>query len=137
MIDHGFMRYAAFFLLWCLSLVSAEKSAAVVREHGHQHDRIVAGDTDCPAYRNGLKCYGFGIMDGYTVNGPKYRCSICGARWLVTTERYSTPRSPTDCPGYLNGGNGPKCYGFGMIDGVTVGGTRYKCGICGCRWITR
>ena len=39
------------------------------------------------------------------------------------------------CPGYTNGGNGPKCIGIGLFDGLTVNGQRYKCSICGCRWI--
>ena len=131
------MRALFLLLSWSISLLAADKPLGPVQVHRHDHGQIQAGDTDCPAYRNGLKCYGFGLMDGMTMNGPRYRCSICGARWIVTTERYSAPSSPTNCPGYLNGGNGPKCYGFGMIDGVTVGGTRYRCGICGCRWIVR
>jgi hypothetical protein len=131
------MRALFLLLSWSISLLAADKTLGPVQVHTHEHGQLQAGDTDCPAYRNGLKCYGFGLMDGMTMNGPRYRCSICGARWIVTTERYSAPSSPTNCPGYLNGGNGPKCYGFGMIDGVTVGGTRYKCGICGCRWIVR
>lgn len=131
------MKYVLLPLLWAISLVASDKPAGPLLAHDHAHRGVTAGDSDCPAYSNGLKCYGFGIMDGYTINGPKYRCTRCGARWIVTTDRSSTPRSPTDCPGYLNGGNGPKCYGFGMIDGMTFDGTRYKCGICGCRWIVR
>ena len=77
------------------------------------------------------------MMDGLTLNGPRYRCSICGVRWIVTKERQPARRSPTDCPGYMNGGNGLKCIGFGMIDGITVNGTKYRCSICGCRWIAR
>jgi hypothetical protein len=39
------------------------------------------------------------------------------------------------CPGYTNGGNGLKCIGIGLFDGLTINGQRYKCSICGCRWI--
>jgi hypothetical protein len=129
------MKYALLALMWTLSLVAAEPHLGPVYVHDHEHGGEQAGDTDCPAYRNGLKCFGFGMIDGMTINGPRYRCSVCGVRWIVTSERPTTRRNPTDCPGYLNGGNGLKCMGFGMIDGITINGTRYKCSICGCRWI--
>lgn len=129
------MRSALVGLFWVLSLVAADRPLGPVTVSPHAHEGVTAGDTDCPAYRNGLKCFGFGLMDGLTINGPRYRCSLCGARWIVTTERQPVRRNPTDCPGYTNGGNGLKCYGFGFIDGITINGTRYKCGLCGCRWI--
>jgi hypothetical protein len=131
------MKYVLLSMLWALSLVAADKLPGPIGACNHDHGGVQAGDTDCPGYRNGLKCYGFGMMDGLTLNGPRYRCTICGVRWIVTTERQPARRSPTDCPGFLNGGNGLKCIGFGMIDGITVNGTRYKCGLCGCRWIVR
>jgi len=136
--ENGAMKYALLAVMWALSLVAADQPRGLVYAHDRDHGGEQAGDTDCPAYRNGLKCYGFGIMDGYTINGPKYRCSLCGARWLVTTERQPARRSsPSDCPGYLNGGNGLKCIGFGIMEGLTVNGTKYRCTICGCRWIAR
>ncbi len=129
------MRSLLLLLLCTFSLFAADQPHGPVQLHDHDHGGVRAGETDCPAYRNGLKCFGFGLIDGMTINGPRYRCSICGVRWIVTSERPTTRRSPTDCPGYLNGGNGLKCIGFGLIDGITINGTRYKCGICGCRWI--
>ena len=39
------------------------------------------------------------------------------------------------CPAYRNGGNGLKCIGIGLFDGMTINGQRYKCSICGHRWL--
>jgi hypothetical protein len=64
------MRFFSIVMLCCLSLVGADKPVGPILAHDHDHRGVTAGDADCPAYSNGLKCYGFGIMDGLPSTAP-------------------------------------------------------------------